>query len=497
MRNYRFVPVSVCVLGCLLGVLLLSGCAESKSRRAGRNLMEAVEEAQGRLDEALAIMGSLAGKVSGGSGLNPKALAILNEAQRNLSAAVDASGGADEGPASLSRAVLARMLALQGRYHAAASAAAARDARSGLDLTAKSVLVLQVQAHLAGYYAGLASVDMKKFEAIRAEADEQVADLAARQSKLDVQLQGLKKQYDDLLAANEALTGKVRQVRRDVPASRGLEVLDQALEIETQIDKNAAEAGQIERSINGVEAQKQELAAAMEVSQKMVIAVAAVLDRGKAQAGTHSARKDEMSGAMAQTIQIIESQLGRVQAGYRRMGKSGSIATKAYQQAAKALGESQKPTEGRFAQQGGVHAAAAELHSRNYFLMTQSARVAKAVSNAFTQIERSVPAAVGAVANFGRRSTQAKTDAVKHYIEAGKLYEKAVSNARRTRSELTWVYQAELASACIGHYRLSGDRAVLAKARKLLNEDLDLKGKDKAAIRQLRRVLQGESQNSS
>ncbi|MCK4275992.1 MAG: hypothetical protein KAX78_05730, partial [Phycisphaerae bacterium] len=466
-------------------------------RSAGRNLMEAVEEAQGRLDEALAIMGSLAGKVSGGSGLNPKALAILNEAQRDLSAAVDASGGAEEGLASLSRAVLARILALQGRYHAAVSAAAARDARSGLDLTAKSVFVLQVQANLAGYYAGLASVDMKKFEAIRAEADQQVADLAARQRKLDVQLRGLQKQYDDLLAANEALTGKVREVRRDVPASRGLEVLEQALEIEMQIDKNAAEAGQVERSINGVDAQKQELTAAMEASQKMVTAVAAVLDRGRTEAGTHAARKDEMSGAMAQTVQIIESQLGRAQAGYRRMGKSGSIATKAYQQAVQTLGESQKPTatEGRFAQQGEVHAAAAELHARNYFLMTQSARVAKAVSNAFTQIERSVPAAVGAVADFGRRSTQAKTDAVKHYSEAGKLYEKAASNARRTRSELTWVYQAELAAACIGHYRLSGDTAVLAKARKLLNEDL--KGKDNAAIRQLRRVLQGESQSSS
>jgi len=114
-----------------------------------------------------------------------------------------------------------------------------------------------------------------------------------------------------------------------------------------------------------------------------------------------------------------------------------------------------------------AHLLAGDVRSEGISAARRDLALAKAIADLAGKLGIAEPVVVGKGREAGQAAGKAHTDAVADYTKAEADFEKVLSSHLRDRigRNIQWMYQGRLASAYLGHYRLTGDKGVLAKAK--------------------------------
>jgi len=412
--------------------------------------------------------------------INPLAGTALEQAARELSAAMKATPDAPPVEIARAHAVLARVCALQGFRHAL-EAAQKRDQAWGLvcRLERAAILMGDHGKRIANCDA-LLSVSDKSLGEMSARAKADVEAAQAKIADLKKKIDGLKTQKASLEAANEKLLAEARKLRVDsqlADVTRGIELFDQAKAKEDEAADNSVKITEIEDGIQFLSSQvamvELDVAAA---AKRSAVAGKIAADRRQRQADTRKQR-DHFIELLSESQKEVETLAGSV---IKVCGEASAIeedANSAYGRAVtqyEAYGRSTVRGPGGvddlpsadpaiIAQFGDARMARADLRVRSLALQERIEHVAGEVKRLWSSlpVQKDVPGIIEKVGGYVGEAGKVRKAAEDDFRWAAKDFEKAAEDVER---KYRWAYRIQIAAAYTGWYRISGDGQVRQKA---------------------------------
>ncbi len=520
--------------GAIVAVLLVTGCPDSKRHGADRKLLEETELASRRYAKAVSLMDIPPAKVndeylplehvgritadstvelSDPLAVHPEARGALADAESGLTRAL-AQYGPDAGQEeqALAQEMLGGILMLKAEYQRASAAADRREARSTLALANESASMVQLYTSLGRYYDQLAALGDPDLAAMLTTARGEVTKARADAEAMNQEIASLRARAEQLHQANEALIPQARHLRADseqAGGQQGMELLDQALKLETQVNENVSALAALENALERREADLGDVTAALRSAEKRAKLAETIVAARQGHAEASRAELEGIQTALGKARSDVQDQTARLAGICERIAQGEDAAAEAYtlaiakHEAARRLrpGGLDPQTATRLAD---ARWALAELKDQSLYLRQCNMHLAErlaAVWSARPAESAIVPSGPGvttgpAIPAFAKgllayvpNPEQTRTEAIENYRQAGELYEAA---SRRVRPELRWAYQGQTAAAYIALYRLSYDPDALAKAKEALELALEDKRESPflAAVVQLERLLQ-------
>ncbi|MDY6913471.1 MAG: hypothetical protein SVT52_03315 [Planctomycetota bacterium] len=498
MQRSRDLIFGALVAACLVGMLTVAGCSASKSRRARQNILEEVLEAQRLVNKALALLASpvyavgdkyapfttstLVGpgeglKILPGTALNPNAWQALQQAEDGLSAVLAENAEARPEDRAMGQSMLARVASLKGDYQATIAAAARDRAGEALREAQKALGLMEFQLSLCKYFHGLANLTDKELRQMISNAKADVQKFTTASADVRAKIDRLTKDRDALLATNEERIAAARNLRiesRLASGQKSLDLLQDALKIESQVSSNASKIGGIESQITSGKTEAKTVHLDLTSAKARLDVSGAVLKARKQQFGSADETKTKLLGTIAEAQKHLERLAERTFSACAAAAEAETAAANAYELARKQLKAAAEALHDHasaeaMAEQADVLMAMAELNVRRLELQIDSSRLAKQIQSLWAEMDppRNVPPALARAGDYLAEPAMVRQTAEAQYEEAAKLYKKAMSKVRR---ELQWAYQGQLAAAYIRLYHLSNRADSLEEARAVLQE---------------------------
>jgi len=503
VQKSRFLTVVFLVGVLLVGASVLTGCSEAKSRRAGKEILQKVDTAQRLYEKALALLANPVYKAGGqfapiietteispgqiefppAGTLHPQAWKDLQQAEKILSGAMEAGAEALPADRAVGHRAMGRVVALKGYYLAAEASSARSRANKTLDQAEELIMLIRAQNDLVEYYDRLIAMSDEDVLEMRSSASAAAADLEARIGSTDAQLAELRKACETIIASNEELNAQARNLRVDsrlATGTKGLELLEKALEIERRVNRAASEVAGMEYTIGVLGAGRGVLALELAAVQGQLAAAEEILATRKSNKETNSKKRSELLVSIAAGLEKVETLLHDIAEASERARLAEDRAAGTYVQAVGQLKEARKlqdtsqsnPT----AEEADAHMALAGLYASRLKLQEHGALLVGGLTKLWANLTppREAPPAVGKVQAYISAPAATRKSAEQHYTAATELYARALSAVERQQR---WIYQGQLAAAYVGLYQLSRDPDVLDRAKEILREAL----KDKQA----------------
>jgi hypothetical protein len=514
----------VALLWGLSWLLVAAGCSDAKGRNATKRLLEEIDLANRLYARAVSLMTSTPvkvdgqftplsrlGRVGGGSSVelppplavHPQAWDALVKAEKGLTRAI-IQYGPDSGPEvqALANVMLGNVLMLKAEYQLAAGAADRQDARDTVVLAGRSVSMVQLYMALITYSRQLMALGDKDVAEMLSAAREEAAKAQAAADKTQEEIQSLRTQRDQHHAANEKLIPQARRMRLDsqqAGGTKGMDLLDQALKMESEINENVSAIAALENTIELRQAALGDLTLAVQAAQGRQKAAEAILAARKNYTDSGSGAIEAFGTDEAKARNEVQEQVSHLARICERVSGAEDAAAQAYGpaiskfQTARRLQPRGQDVQ-TIARLADAHWALAELKDqslhlrrRNMLLVARLAAIwttdrdaaplppagssggGDALIEPADDVLQAVPAFARGILAYVPNPQQARKDAIENYQQAGELYGTAT---RLAPFNLRWTYQGQAAAAYIALYRLSGDAEVLAKAKEALKEAL-------------------------
>jgi len=512
VRKTKLRVVGLCLALCLTGMAVIAGCSADKSRAASERLMEEVGKAVRLYERAAALM---ANPIHGDAGthevaplpgdpfaidanqlekyielpdlpVNPKAMADLKKAHGDLSAAMKdpANAEADQNARALACQMLARIDVLTGCYSAVEGSVARLRAGALLSKTEAAAMVCRDQSRLIDFHRLLAPPEGGSFETTLTDAS---ARKLAKEKEIEDGNQAVTLLSEDIrklsedIAQKKAGVEKLRQESREMRGEEGLKKFREALTITLVVGEKSRENAEKQEKLK-------ELTAKLEQDKQALTAIEAKIklaDQGKKDNKT---AKDAFDGqqkarlsALAEAKKEAETLAGEVGKECAKARSAEEAALSAYEAAlqdandAQALLTGDQATE-NLAEQANIHMRIGELFQQRLEVQVRGRRVIALMGGA--EIPSSAPSASApatspaakGIQDYLPRPDEARQTAKGHFEDAIDLCTKAMEGQKR--DEVRWLYQGQLASACLGLYRVTGNDDAYKKAVKALDDAL-------------------------
>ncbi len=476
MQKYNSLLVWVCVAGFILG---LAGCSESDSLASGKRLLSAVQKAQNDIERAMLFMTS----TGPGMKMVPEVLEVLTGAHKSLSSAISATPAAGAEIKSLANQTIGRISSMQGQYHGAAMDESAGLARRSLDELTQVTGRLANQLGMVNYYERLSKLDLSDLEKILADANSETSDLELQSRRIQSQLDKLKQQYDQLIAANKELELNAKLLRQGLSDSAGRDVLEKALAMEKEVVANAGEISKLENQISQTESSALKLVMELAASKKRVEFIGQDRTSRTQQAEIGSRTRDKMAGEISASKRDVSQRLANVVVNLRKVNDAKKNAIRHLTLPAVSGQKSSQV----LATQAQMLSAVGSVRTRAILLGQHAQLVAKTVRDTFAKADSSAPAGLN---HLTLPLTTERSAAVENYKSSADLFEKAARAARQGR----WEFQIQQAEAMIGQYRLTAGRELIEPVVTLLAQATEnaTSDEDKLAVQQVTRMFRTE-----
>lgn len=526
------------LLGATVAVLLVAGCSDSKRYQADQKLLEETEIASRRYARAVSLMDLPPAKVNdeyvplghvkriweGSSVKLPEPLAVHPEARAALTAAETGLAralsqyGRDAGneEQALAQAMLGNILMLKAEYLRATAAADRQQARAASAMANRSVSMVQLYTSLGRYYDQLASLRDQDLLAVVSAAREEAAKAKADAEAVQKEIDSLRARAEQLRQANETLVPQARRLRVDseqAGGQEGMELLDQALKLETQINENVSALAALENALERREADLSDVKAALKSAEARRKVAETIVAARKGHADASRTELEGIQAALGKARSDVQEQTALLASVCERTAQADDVAAEAYtaaisrHEAARRLRpRGQDPAT--IARLADARWALAELKDQSLYLRQCNMQLADRLAGIWSpqaaegtgppatsssapagQPPQAVPAFAKGLLAYVPNPEQTRNEAIENYQKAGELYEAA---SRGVPSHLRWAYQGQAAAAYIALYRLSYDADALTKAKEALEQALEGKRESPflAAVVELERLLQ-------
>lgn len=525
MRYLKWLPVAVTALA------LVGGCSSSREM-ARRKLADELDKARRRYDHATALtdypfyidrssgvrspiyrkLGERLDVPATRPAIDDRPLKVLDEAEKLLASALaEVAGNAPENIKGDAELLLGKICLAKARHriHVGESFRADADRRHRSAVAMIDGIYNRLSE--ADDNKAIASMPRDKIVARQAALNKQVEDLAGKMGVGDKQIAKL---VGEIAALNKDSAAKRPEAQRLRDRSevttgpKGLELLTAAQAIEAQIDANAGKVAARQQAMAVLNNDK----ALLGRQQQLVKAEMAEVGRHLAAIGKSSSEAaDSAKAAQAEAVEFAGQVEAEASAAEQACRKIRDRETQALADLAKALGhfrraasaveaEVRAAAAAKEPQEGGIvalmaddaHLASvlcvkasasltmAEVRSRQLTMASANAALGARVTQAWKRLSRPSPPVAAALGGYLADPAKARKEAEDDYKAAEADLERIDGKLLRTgdAKNTKWMYQGSLAAAYLGHYRLTGERAILMKADGLVKKALE--GKDRS-----------------
>ncbi len=526
-----------CLVTVLLGCVVFAGCSNSK-RDSGARLGGKIDEARRLFDHATALLANppyidksthrrspIGRKLADGDVDVPTTRPVdypqaekkLAEAEKILTDALSANPDASLATKTDALHLLGQIHLADGKYHATA-AERLRNKADGIRLGAHNALALARSNSIqARFGAKLADLPKEKITAMRDETTKQLAGLDTAIANIDRQTAAKRQDNVKLSKENESLLLRSRSLRdrsEVIGGPEGLKLLKEARAIEGEVNNKTSRIAANHQAIEAFEFNKarlQQKRRGAEVKLAAVnkrlretdqFAISTMEDVKVAQqrASEHRQRADKLTG---QVVECCKDIAGREELAIAAFNKAGTRLDEtlkilrsrinAAKAAMKESGSSNEALqdssdEGRLViiitARGSAGLALGDLRRRQIATAEANAALADAIER---QKSAQATTLAGDLTGYLADADKTRNLAEENYKDAenqlrGILKLRLKGDIRNT----AWNYQAMLANAYLGHFRLTGRSDVLAQASQFVDEALA----DKEASQYLKPVVE-------
>ncbi len=516
-----------CLVTVLLACVVLAGCSNSK-RDSGERLAGKIDEARRLFDHATAILANppdIKASTAPADATNkvvdipttmpvgcPDAEKKLAQAEKILIDAISANPEAPLGTKTDALHLLGQIHLETGKHHAVV-AEHLRVKADDIRMLAHNALALarsntiQVQ-----FGTKLANLPNEKIIALQDETAKQSAEMNSAIANIDNEIAEKTRDNGKLIEENEALLVQSRSppARSEVIGGpQGLELLKNAQTIESEVNKKTSGIAANQQEIEVLEFNKVRLRQNVRDTEAKLAAIkkrlqeteqfaVGMMEDVKVAQQRASEQQQEAEKYAGQVVECCKDIAGREKLAIAALDKAGTRLGEAQKtlreriDAAKtAMKETDTPNEilksgsdeGRLViiitARGSASLALGDLRRRQIATAKANAALADA-------IEQQAATLAGGLKGYLTDADKTKTLAEENYKEA----EDQLQGIRKLRLEgdagnTSWMSQAMLADAYLGHFYLTGQSDVLAQASQFVDEALA----DKEASPYLKRVV--------
>lgn len=421
-----------------------------------------------------------------------------------------------------SRADVAQLLGdveyARGRFIADAAQRLRRQAED-MHVRARTLLrTARNRAVVVSFNRKLAAMPREKLLALREQTQKTLAAKNAEVKALDAKIVRLQNDIQALAAKNKALTRRIRQLRARSELATGrkrLELAKQAHVLERQENANTGQIEAKRDSIANLTVDRafarraaQAAQARLQVLEQSLSDMAKVKqdsDRAGREAGAGVERTMRKVGALAAKVvehcrSVLEREgaaLEAMAAAAKHYGAACEYLRAESQAAVEAINDNpdakNKIAEGLadekhlaavMAAKASAHLAMAEIRSRQLLTANENAALAGRIAATAKAAGLAIPAVVAQLRAFKAKDSETRELAEKDYKAAedgllvvlrSHLDDRTVgrSPGEGIGRNIRWIYQGQLADTYLGHYRLTGDKAVLAQAQEFVDKALE------------------------
>ena len=452
--------------------------------------------------------------------VHPEALESLVKAETGLVRALVQYGSRRrDDEQALAQEMLGNILMLKAEYHRASAIADKQEARNTWALADRSASMVQTYAALERYYDQLAALSDRDLTATVSAAQQAAAKAKTEAEAAQAEITSLRDRAGQLRQTDERLIPQVRKLRMDSEQATGqkaMELMDQALKLESQVNENVSALGALENALDRRETDLGDLTAALASAESRRKIAEAIISARKGHAASSRSEKESIEVQLTKARADLQDEATRLAGVCERIAQAEDTAATAYTQAiVKHEGARRLRPRGQdaatTARLADARWALAEmkdqsldLRQRNLLLLARLAAAsspgattgpqplttASATAPALTPEDlAAVPAFAKGILAYVPNPEQTRAEAIENYQQAGTLYETA---SRQVPSQLRWAYQGQAAAAYIALYRLSHDPEARAKAKEALDQALENKRESPflASVVELERLFQ-------
>jgi len=421
-----------------------------------------------------------------------EALDLLNKARADLMSGVNGSDAAPASLKALAQQLIGDIELARGRVHAAGAETFKQNAARHRRQALSHLAVADNNLLVAEYYRQLVAMPQAEIQKMRLDTTAAMKTATDKIAAIEGEVATLKTEMDKLVKDNESLSGNARGLRvssEKASGTQGLELLREAQAIEARMDANAGKVSADQQRIEvlGVDrvlmqVEKQGVESKLAVIEERVknrdtfaVQAAAAIKAARQVAGKSLADA-------AQEAAVVASGLASAAAREKQGIEAFSTAVAYLGQALSSVQSARSPGPPVPAEEaqatsvtslrGAASLGMADISMRQLQATAANGVLAKGLTATAKTLGQEVPAAVKEIESYIADSASVRKDAVAAYQEAQKDLETVRSSPSPEIAKAQWIYQGQLADAYLGHYQLTNDASVKAKAKQLLTEAL-------------------------
>jgi uncharacterized phage infection (PIP) family protein YhgE len=434
------------------------------------------------------------------------ALDQLNKAAGELRSALEATPEAPLHLQADARLLLGQIHQARG-LHLVAEAQSVREEVEGLNARINERLgAVQRQLGDAEYARALATPRTKKLTDRKKQMQAQRAMVQSTISELEGEVKKAQQQIDKLAKANTANREKAEQLRRRSGVATGqksLDLLKRAQAVEAEIRENSGKMAALRQKIEAARtdlriarSESEQIDEAVKALDKKIAELAAAAKESGKAAEEVNVRAAESARSVESLIQTMGNRLeelsDREQPARKALEEASSLLSRAaedYRQLVQAVqagggegmaGEKVGIVADQLRVASALSAAASadvalgDLGSRRLATQGSAQWLAEQVAKVWQAVGMETPPSVAGLKGYLDDREQVAESARGSYTDAINALERATKlrlggDARHAE----WIFQAQLADAYLGRYRLSGDGADLTRAQAAVNSALE------------------------
>ena len=531
-------------------LLILAGCTDAR-KQAGRKLAESVDQARRLYNTAAAlradpryILDVETGRLlpieasslstqpaAAAAGRVENALKPLEKARKLLERSLAENVEAPVGIKADANLMLGQIKLAKGRYHVTGAETMRAEAARARYKAQSLLRLVRAKISLAAFYGSLESMPRDNIDALRKKPAGEAYGLAGKIKSAKGEIARLEGEIDKLSTANKkqfAEASRLRDRSEVTGGPEGLKLWKDATDIDAKINVNSSKIGAYKQRIGDLQVDltlldKQRASTALRLAaldkrlQEMAASSlkagedkrAAQLEAVKLQTDVEAVGADVVKrckAAAAQEKRAFAALTGAVS----RFGLAESGVRKEWRAATARMRDVSQTTpdeilagladDQHLASMMALRASASLIMGElgRYQLTTSSANdaLASSIADAAKLLGQEPPPAARDLAGYVSDEAETRKSAEKNYKAAQKDLEDVLRTHLR-RSEvgrnIQWIYQGKLAEAYLGHYLLTGEKAVLDKAGELVAKAAAEKEGSPylAAMLELRRLISG------
>ncbi len=473
------------------------GCSEAGPRRDGRQLREAVEEADQLYRAALGMLGNPYYEdpetdervtyledptqqqlerfrpVSRHES-NPDALELLTEARQGLQEAIRSFDEAGDKDKANAQAMLGRITTLAGSGYSQLADRRRREVRGSIAAAQQTAATLRGQEAVADYYQGVIDRSDEDVEEMIDDARAEAEQLGEELDELEARIEEWEQERSELIDANTQLHAQARRYRVDYGDATGeeaVELLESALEAEAERYRNETRIDELEYRLEQGGEDRKRLEIDIEAAENRLNAAEDILQarQGLVEADEFAA-ETVLSGIRSEIEQLQsrrDEYLQQAVESIRSASEAESGATEAFDLAQGSFEHAARLAEraasaAHLASQADALKGAAGLNQGRLSLQER-------IDSALAQEAGDVRELLGYLEDV----EELRDATVSMYEESVELYSRA---ADRADPERRWVYEAETVVAAIALYRFTGSdehRQLVESALEDIDEIID------------------------